>query len=144
MCWRGALRRCLVSMLLVCCSTPTLAQIKGFTADRREVLLYPDGTWVFAGQLHLNRPITVLEKPPFKEQLAPKAKEILVPKLQLISAQPNNIVDDKAWFVDHKLSLPAWEIPDAAQQTKGTCPPATPLSFQLLPATPASTSAVRR
>lgn len=54
---------------------------------------------------------TLLKKPPFKYYLAKQNNTVVEPiKLVLKSEKPNQIIDDKNWFIKNGLSMPEYQI----------------------------------
>ena len=128
-------RTWLCSLLLISAWLAPLAQAdaqhKAVTRDGREVYLFDDGTWRWADALDLsNVKVKVLAAPPWGQRLAKVASAPTRLRLRQVSAKPNKIIDDEAWFKANALVLPGCEVPNPMRGKKGSCPPRTPASFR--------------
>jgi hypothetical protein len=118
-----------IAIAIALFATRATAQQSAYTKDNRKVLLYPDGTWSYAEQLKIAIQPTVLPAPPFQGAFRCTPKAVVRAKLVQVSAKKNQITDDEAWFRNHGLTLPTWQVPNPLRQIRGTCPPRTPASY---------------
>jgi hypothetical protein len=70
----------LIGALVLCCNLPIFSQIQAITSSGDEVLLYDDGTWVYADQTDVE-PVEILENPnkfikPSKSNFLAKSKKL--------------------------------------------------------------------
>ncbi len=67
--------------------------------------------------------IVTLSKPPFRATFAEQNNGTQNISLQQLSVEPNDIIDDEAWFVDNELSIPVMNI----SETNAYADPKAPL-----------------
>lgn len=128
-------RTCLFLLFLVSAwlapLAPAAAQQKAVTSDGRPVYLFDDGTWRWADALDLSSiKVKVLAAPPWSRRLAQGSSAKTRLRLRQVSASPNKITDDEAWFRANNLVLPGCKVPNPMMGQKGDCPPRTPTSFR--------------
>ncbi|MBE9169140.1 hypothetical protein IQ238_16985 [Pleurocapsales cyanobacterium LEGE 06147] len=75
--------------------------------------------------------LALLEVPPFRQdapgKISPKPNSV---QLNLITATPNQITDEKAWFERNNLSLPIYVVPNPTLNHSGNLPSQIPTNFQ--------------
>ena len=84
---------------------------------------------ISSSEININ--LIKLGQPPFRQD-APK-NIISQPspiQLVLLSATPNQITDDRAWFERHDLSLPTYQVPNHFRQIAGDIPSYIPTMFR--------------
>ena len=81
-------------------------------------------------------PAQRLPAPPWSYSLrkrAPVEQASRAPKLVQVSQKRNSITDDEAWFAEHGLALPTWQVPNQFRRTEGDLPQQIPTKYGDLP-----------
>ncbi|MGB7413972.1 MAG: protein kinase [Thermosynechococcaceae cyanobacterium] len=102
------------------------------TSDTPSIRTSPQPTTAPAPSSNINQvDIGSLPAPPFSRQPPrPTPQSNSSVQLKLVTAQPNQITDDEAWYERNQIALPTYEVPNPFRQVFGNVPAGIPDRYQ--------------